>query len=1076
MANPINQSGGYEGSHIVVPLSGTAGGTINFSYQMYTIPDNLVISTNLGVITNTGFVSGGSSGTLQLPRGATQVQIDLNTADQGTAWNYAVAVNEFHCPVSQQDLERARNSYIAARERYLNGLRLGDVDLLSSTVRDLEGNLRDANITIGLTAIRDYAGLFNSLAALALPPAQGAAWTLFSTLQDGLSFVNNVQSNPSQDPEQSFNNAIDGLQLLRSVIDSVAVLRSINLPGPYNVAQTLANFAVDASQANQAIQAVIDQRFEVADRLTEVRQRLDAAIQFRNNQQALYDSLVQQYQDVLDLYDQFNGQCPPDQAGSNADIYLPSATYAARTSAVAAARDAGQGMANVADAVAARIDVDAVRQSLGVIQIRDPISGGVLALGQTTADNISLLSGNNVVLAAAGNDVVVTGAGDDFVFGNSGNDTINGGGGTDVAGFAGRQSEYTVTTVNGVTTVVDSVSGRDGTDVLTNIEALYFVDGPLLLNQAQPPGLPVLVVTRPTATEGLDTDLVYRLGLVGESTQDVIVRYTVDGGAERQATIRAGGNTGEIRIPVASNSTNDGNRQVTVNILGVQNAVFLPQDASSSTVIGTIRDDDGPRPDLVVEQGPVTYDASTRTVSYALTVSNRGSATAQGAGLSFTAPAQARNLSVASNTGSVSSNVQPGSATGSFGDLAAGQTATVNVSFVVPGAGTYVGTAEARSSSVESQTSNNRLLIVAEAAPQPIAPADVSLVATGPTSAVSAATQQTFEFTVSNSGPGFASDLAASIVLPAGLTFVSASTIQGSYNAATGVWEIGNLAAGITRTITLTATVNATGPLDIVGEIIRAGNPDPDSQPNNGVTTEDDYALLALRRADIGSSGPDTGVSPPFAGPSDGNDSLVGTSGPDFISLLNGNDTYAGGQGNDTVFGNQGADLIQGNQGEDLLFGNQGNDTLFGGQGQDTLFGGQDADLLFGNLGADIVLGNLGMDTLFGGQGNDSLYGGQGDDVLFGDLGDDVLSGDLGNDVLRGGAGADRYVFNTNSGADVVLGFNQAEGDRLDLRGQTYRFGVAADGSGSALLVLSGGGTIELAGITQAQVNANFFA
>ena len=203
---------------------------------------------------------------------------------------------------------------------------------------------------------------------------------------------------------------------------------------------------------------------------------------------------------------------------------------------------------------------------------------------------------------------------------------------------------------------------------------------------------------------------------------------------------------------------------------------------------------------------------------------------------------------------------------------------------------------------------------------------------------------------------------------------------------------------------------------------------------------------------------------------------LAGTAGADLITGGPGNDTLAGLSGNDTLFGNEGADLLEGNQGADLLFGNQGSDTLFGGQDQDTLFGGQDADLLFGNLGADLLLGNLGMDTLYGGQGNDSLYGGQGDDVLFGDLGDDVLSGDLGNDVLRGGAGADRYVFGVNSGADVVLGFSAAEGDRLDLSGQTYRFGVAADGSGSALLVLSGGGTIELAGITQAQVNAGFFA
>ena len=201
-----------------------------------------------------------------------------------------------------------------------------------------------------------------------------------------------------------------------------------------------------------------------------------------------------------------------------------------------------------------------------------------------------------------------------------------------------------------------------------------------------------------------------------------------------------------------------------------------------------------------------------------------------------------------------------------------------------------------------------------------------------------------------------------------------------------------------------------------------------------------------------------------------------GTDGPDSLVGGDGDDTLMGLAGNDTLLGGDGEDLLFGNQGDDLLLGNQEEDTLFGGQGQDTLYGGQDRDVLLGNLGDDVLLGNIGNDTLYGGQGNDSLYGGQGDDVLFGDLGNDVLFGDLGNDVLQGGAGADRYVFNVNSGSDVILGFNATEGDRIDLRGQTYTFGTAADGSGSALLVLSGGGTIELAGVTRGQVNNGFFA
>ena len=173
------------------------------------------------------------------------------------------------------------------------------------------------------------------------------------------------------------------------------------------------------------------------------------------------------------------------------------------------------------------------------------------------------------------------------------------------------------------------------------------------------------------------------------------------------------------------------------------------------------------------------------------------------------------------------------------------------------------------------------------------------------------------------------------------------------------------------------------------------------------------------------------GITNTASPPSSGNDDLIGTERADRTSLLSGADRYR------------------------ALAGD---------------------DLVFGNAGTDLIYGNAGADTLYGGQGDDTLFGGRGDDVLFGDLGDDVLSGDLGNDILRGGAGADRYVFDVNSGADVVLGFDAGAGDRLDLHGQTYRFGTAADGSGSALLILSGGGTIELAGITQSRVDAGFFA
>jgi Ca2+-binding RTX toxin-like protein len=98
------------------------------------------------------------------------------------------------------------------------------------------------------------------------------------------------------------------------------------------------------------------------------------------------------------------------------------------------------------------------------------------------------------------------------------------------------------------------------------------------------------------------------------------------------------------------------------------------------------------------------------------------------------------------------------------------------------------------------------------------------------------------------------------------------------------------------------------------------------------------------------------------------------------------------------------------------------------------------------------------------GDGANLVFGGLGDDGILTGTGNDTLWGNEGNDSLAGGAGADRYVFAAGSGNDRVSGFSVAESDRLDLQGQSFTLGTAADGS--VVLALSGGGTITLAGVT----------
>ena len=66
-----------------------------------------------------------------------------------------------------------------------------------------------------------------------------------------------------------------------------------------------------------------------------------------------------------------------------------------------------------------------------------------------------------------------------------------------------------------------------------------------------------------------------------------------------------------------------------------------------------------------------------------------------------------------------------------------------------------------------------------------------------------------YTLTVSATGPRNRSGVVANDVLPAGVTFDSASSSVGSYASSTGIWTIGDVADGNQATLVITATVTA---------------------------------------------------------------------------------------------------------------------------------------------------------------------------------------------------------------------------------------------------------------------------
>jgi len=82
----------------------------------------------------------------------------------------------------------------------------------------------------------------------------------------------------------------------------------------------------------------------------------------------------------------------------------------------------------------------------------------------------------DVLIGTNGNDTMTGASGNDHFYGLGGNDTIDGSFGYDAVFMQGTRAQYTAGLANGVLTLVDSVSGRDGTDTISNVERIAFTD------------------------------------------------------------------------------------------------------------------------------------------------------------------------------------------------------------------------------------------------------------------------------------------------------------------------------------------------------------------------------------------------------------------------------------------------------------------------------------------------------------------------------------------------------------------------------------------------------------------------
>ena len=127
-----------------------------------------------------------------------------------------------------------------------------------------------------------------------------------------------------------------------------------------------------------------------------------------------------------------------------------------------------------------------------------------------------------------------------------------------------------------------------------------------------------------------------------------------------------------------------------------------------------------------------------------------------------------------------------------------------------------------------------------------------------------------FEIEVANNGTAQATNVSLTDSLPAGITLVSSSVTQGSYNATNGLFTIGTLNAGGTATLTLTGTVDVGQGGNTITNITTAAagdQPDPSTAGDDldeAVTVEDDADLVTVKTLASGDSTPAEGDTVSF--------------------------------------------------------------------------------------------------------------------------------------------------------------------------------------------------------------------
>ncbi|WP_282078988.1 PKD domain-containing protein [Aquimarina algiphila] len=230
----------------------------------------------------------------------------------------------------------------------------------------------------------------------------------------------------------------------------------------------------------------------------------------------------------------------------------------------------------------------------------------------------------------------------------------------------------------------------------------------------------------------------------------------------------------------------------------------------------------------------------TDNITFTLTLTNDGPSEATGVVVTDPIPSGFNWISDTSG-----GDYNSGTGLWTIGNLGIGATTSIDITVSINTLGNYTNVAEVTAVNEldPDSTPNNDILAEDDQEEVQVFPrviTDISVTKAVDVMSPAVGDQITFTITITNDGPSNATGIVVEDVLASGYMFDSANPSVGIYDETIGSWDIGNLANGITETLTITVTVLPTGSYSNTAELIALDTFDPDSNPDNNVDSEDD--------------------------------------------------------------------------------------------------------------------------------------------------------------------------------------------------------------------------------------------